>query len=69
MGRFPAIFANVRRKKWRFSQKNCYGKIFAKTSSSLSQKRHYFRQIFQIVFKIITSVPGVTFRCMYLYIS
>jgi hypothetical protein len=34
-------------KKLAFFSKPMYDHIFAKTSSSLSKKRHYFRQIFR----------------------
>jgi hypothetical protein len=37
-----AIFANFRRKIGVFLKNQCYDQNFAKTSSSLSQKRQYF---------------------------
>jgi hypothetical protein len=42
-----------------FLKNQCYDHIFAKTCSSLSKKREYFRQCFgENILKIITSVPG-----------
>jgi hypothetical protein len=43
---FSAIFANFRRKNWRFSQKAMLWSIFSKFSFVLSQKRQYFRRFF-----------------------
>jgi hypothetical protein len=54
--RFSPIFAE---KFGVFLKNQCYDQIFAKSSSSVSKKRQYFRQIFRREhFKIITSVPG-----------
>jgi hypothetical protein len=44
---FSAIFANFRLKNWRFSQICRYCLIFVKNSSSLSQKRQFFRKNFR----------------------
>jgi hypothetical protein len=44
---FSAIFANFRRKNWRFLKNQCYDQNFAKFSFILSQKRLFFRWIFR----------------------
>jgi hypothetical protein len=50
--------------------KKCYDHILAKSSSSLSKKRHYVCHFFvENIFKIITSVPGMddTLNCAKYY--
>jgi hypothetical protein len=49
-----------------FLKNQCYDQIFAKTSSSLSQKCHFYQsfhlwKIYFIILSIITSVPEKKF--------
>jgi hypothetical protein len=58
---FSAIFANFRRKKWRFLKNQRYDQNFAYFSFVSSQKLQFFRNFFgENILKTITLFPGRT---------
>jgi hypothetical protein len=61
---FFAIIAHFRREIGVLLKKQCYDKIFTKTSSSLSKKvPNFFAKFFgENILQIITSVPGHILR-------